>query len=166
MTQEDREGLVTIREYTVPLEAEWAQNVLAAAGICCLLPDRNVNYLYTPVTPVRVQVPAAVAEEAESVLAEMEMHRQAIGEVGASGGAESAEGPAAEEEPSAVEAIDPHDLCPVPESRLACPACGSREVEAAPPPAGVEPTVFESLVAAALGRGWVRCVACGHQWES
>jgi hypothetical protein len=163
---EDREGLVTIRQYTVPLEAEWAQNVLAAAGICCLLPDRNVNYLYTPVTPVRVQVPASVAEEAEAVLTEMEMHRRGVGEVEAPESAAAAEGPSVEEQPDAVEAIDPHDLCPVPESRLVCPACGSREAEAAPPPAGVEPTVFESLVAAALGRGWVRCVACGHQWES
>jgi hypothetical protein len=163
---EDREGLVTIREYTVPLEAEWAQNVLAAAGICCLLPDRNVNYLYTPVTPVRVQVPAAVAEEAEAVLSEMEMHRHSLGEAEVPGSAEAAEGPSAEEEPAAVEAIDPHDLCPVPEPRLACPACGSREVEAAPHPAGVTPSLFESLVAAALGKGWVRCVACGHHWES
>lgn len=162
MADEEKDGLVTIREYTVPLEAEWAQNVLAAAGICCLLPDRNVNYLYTPVTPVRVQVPAAVAEEAESVLAEMEMQR-ALGETPES--AEAAEGPAADEEPASVEAIDPHDLCPVPEARLVCPACGSKEIEASDPPSGVQASMFESLVSAALGRGWVRCTACGHSFE-
>ena len=164
---EDKEGLVTIREYTVPLEAEWAQNILAAAGICCLIPDRNVNYLYTPVTPVRVQVPAAMAEEAESVLTEMEMHRQSLG------GSREVEEPEARdgaldlsEEPDLVDAIDPHDLCPVPErAPLACPTCGSGEVEAAPKPAGVEQSVFESLLSAATGRGWLRCAACGHLFE-
>lgn len=164
----ERNGnLVTIREYFVPMEAEWAQNVLAQAGICCLVPDGNLN-LSVPGTPVRLQVPAAAAEEAEAVLAEMEMHRRPLGD---GGDQEEGAGPALQAgdedaEPDAVSAIDPHDLCPLPPSAsLCCPACQSEAVEASEPPPGVKASLFEHLVSAATGKGWLRCAACGHTWE-
>ncbi len=164
----ERNGnLVTIREYFVPMEAEWAQNVLAQAGICCLVPDGNLN-LSVPGTPVRLQVPAAAAEEAEAVLAEMEMHRKPLDEGGAP---EDGAGPEPQEddedaEPDAVSAIDPHDLCPLPPSAsLCCPACQSEAVNASEPPPGVRTSLFEHLVSAATGKGWLRCAACGHTWE-
>ena len=165
----ERNGnLVTIREYFVPMEAEWARNVLAQAGICCLVPDGNLN-LSVPGTPVRLQVPAAAAEEAEAVLTEMEMHRRPLDEEGVQEDEAAEFEPGArddEAEPDAVSAIDPHDLCPLPPSAsLRCPACQSEAVEASEPPAGVKETFFEHLLSAATGKGWLRCAACGHTWE-
>ncbi|OYV98915.1 MAG: hypothetical protein B7X11_05725 [Acidobacteria bacterium 37-65-4] len=167
MADED-EGLVTIREYSVPMEADWAQNILAAAGICCLIPDRNANSLVPFPSPVRVQVPASKAEDAEEILSAMEMHRKPTREAGTRGddeGQDSLAGEGGDQEPDSVDAIDPHDLCPVPGSAPRCPACGGEEVEATTAPAGVQESFFESLVSAATGRGWVRCAACGSVWE-
>jgi len=159
MADED-EGLVTIREYSVPMEADWAQNILAAAGICCLIPDRNANSLVPFPSPVRVQVPASRAADAEEILVAMEMHRKPMSEAGP-----SEDGEESLEEPEEVAAIDPHDLCPVPGHPPHCPACGGEEVEETAAPAGVQESLFERLVSTATGRGWLRCSACGHSWE-
>ena len=164
----DDEGLVTIREYSVPMEADWAQNVLAAAGICCLIPDRNANSLAPFPSPVRVQVPASKVEDAEEILCAMEMHRKPMSEGENRENDEGQDSRAGEDEaqePDNVEAIDPHDLCPVPGHSPHCPSCGAEEVEASAAPEGVRESLFESLVSAATGRGWLRCAACGHAWE-
>lgn len=167
MADED-EGLVTIREYSVPMEADWAQNILAAAGICCLIPDRNANSLVPFPSPVRVQVPASKAEDAEEILRAMEMHRKPMSESGPREGSEDRDSPDGEgdlQEPDDVEAIDPRDLCPVPGHPLRCPSCGGKEVEATTAPAGAQESFFESLVSAATGHGWLRCATCGSVWE-
>ncbi len=162
------EDLVTIREYSVPMEADWAQNILAAAGICCLLPDRNANSLVPFPCPVRVQVPASKAEDAEEILSAMEMHRRPLSEAASrekDEGQDSLEGEDDLQEPDRVEALDPHDLCPMPGRPPRCPACGGDKVEAAAAPAGVQESFFERIVSAATGCGWLHCATCGHSWE-
>ena len=162
------DDIVTIREYSVPMEADWAQNVLAAAGICCLIPDRNANTLVPFPSPVRVQVPASKVADAEEILCAMEMHRKPFG--GPENrendeGPDSRAGEGEAQETDNVEAIDPHDLCPVPGRAPQCPACGAEEVEATAAPEGIRESLFESLVSVATGRGWLKCAACGHAWE-
>jgi hypothetical protein len=162
------ENIVTIREYSVPMEADWAQNVLAAAGICCLIPDRNANTLVPFPSPVRVQVPASKAADAEEILCAMEMHRKPFGgqdDSDSDEGQDSESEEGKDQEADRVVAIDPHDLCPVPGRGPQCPSCGAEEVEATAAPEGIRESLFESLVSAARGRGWLRCASCGHAWE-
>ena len=164
MNDERDEGFVTIREYLVPLEAEWARNVLAQAGICCFVPEGNLN-LSIPGTPVRLQVPAPVADEAEAVLEEMELHRRPLSEGDdLHGTAPGEEGDDGSEEPSEVEALDPHDLCPI---ALAppCPACGAAETASAPPPDYAGENRMTDAIKRFAGHGWYRCASCGHVWE-
>lgn len=161
MSDEREEGFVTIREYLVPLEAEWARNVLAQAGICCLVPEGNLN-LSIPGTPVRLQVLGPVADEAEAVLTEMELHRKPIGE---SDQTDDEGGEGEPEGPQEVEAMDPHDLCPVPQVPP-CPMCGTADTEATPPPEYAGENRLTDAIKRLAGHGWQRCRACGHTWES
>ena len=161
------EDIVTIREYSVPMEADWAQNVLAAAGICCLIPDRNANSLVPFPSPSayryrrqRLQMPRRFSAPwrcTGSPLAGLKLekttrariHGRAEGEV---------------QETENVEAIDPHDLCPVPGRAPQCPLAARKRWRPPPPPRASE-SLFGSLVSAATGRGWLRCASCGHAWE-
>ncbi len=165
MNNERDDGFVTIREYLVPLEAEWARNVLAQAGICCLVPEGNLN-LSIPGTPVRLQVPASVEDEAEAVLTEMELHRKPLSESdhldGTTPEEQSEEEP---EEPSEVEALDPHDLCPL-APVPPCPACGAGATAATPPPEYAGENRVTDTIKRLAGHGWFRCGACGHVWEN
>jgi len=139
--------LVTLRQYTNPWEAEWARGVLASAGICCLIPDASVSYLYNFIGPVRVQVPSSSADDAEKVLADQEFSRKLLAperEYGAEAAGEPGEGEGS---------CEP------------CPACGSETVglEPAPPPGGESPS--ERLLRALTGPdAWV-CSSCGHRWD-
>ncbi len=162
--------LVTIREYSNPWEAEWARDVLASAGICCLLPDASLNYLYNFIGAVRVQVSSSVAEEAEKILSEQEFSRRPLlqGKAALDGepGAETDVSPSesSEEAEASVDAIDPAEACPMREP-AGCPNCGSAAVVSAPAPAHAGESVLASAVKRIFGGGWKRCTACGHQWE-
>jgi hypothetical protein len=159
--EEDRnaeaQGLVTIRTYLTLMEVEWARSVLASAGLCCFVPDAVGGTL---------QVPASVAEEAERVLAGQELERGLVSETahGGEAAAREAEPDSKEEEPAAVEAVEPHDLCPAPPALL-CPACGSQAVEDTPPPKYAAESALSGAFSRFLGRGWHRCADCGHQWK-
>jgi hypothetical protein len=162
--------LVTIREYTNPWEAEWARDVLASAGICCLLPDASLNYLYNFIGAVRVQVASSVAQEAENILAEQEFSRRLTlgGKAGQELESQDPTEPVSteltEKTESPVDAIDPRDACPMREPR-GCPNCGGEEIESVSAPAHEGQSALAGVVKRFFGHGWKRCSACGHQWE-
>lgn len=165
-------GLVTIREYLYPIQAEWARNVLASAGIASVLPDTHADYLASLVKGVRVQVDQANAGEAESVLRECEFEMGA-GQVrepegDAVGGAELSDDaePTEAFEPSvqAPEVDDLNELSrgPAPKS---CPECAAGPARPTPPPDFAAESLLGAFLKRLAGRGWYRCPACGHVWE-
>ncbi len=162
--------LVTIRDYSNPWEAEWARDVLASAGICCLLPDSSVNYLYNFIGPVRVQVASSVADEAERILSEQEFSRRPILQERASmkdepcAEEEAPPGEAPEDAEAAVDAIDPSEACPMREP-AGCPNCGGAAIVSARAPAFAGESALAGAVKRLFGGGWKRCTACGHEWE-
>lgn len=165
-------GLVTIREYLYPIQAEWARNVLASVGITCVLPDTHADYLASLVKGVRVQVAEENAGEAESVLRECEFEMGAgqtrEPEAGAEGEGdlpEDAEPTAAFEPPAEVpEVSDLGELSDGPASR-ACPRCGEPRARPTPPPDYAAESLLGAFLKRLAGRGWYRCTACGKVWE-
>ncbi len=156
--------LVVVGEYVMPLEAEWARSVLASAGICCLIPDTAMSYIYPFTGLVRVQVPASREAEARALLDEMDFERGLFLEAKARGEVEEAEpGPPPEPSDDGT-AIDPHELCPTPPALL-CPSCGSGEADPCPAPAYSTDSAAGAFLKRILGHGWMRCGACGHVWE-
>ena len=162
----EAQGLVTIRTYMTVLEVEWARSVLASAGLCCFVPDAVGGTLFPMPGGIRLQVPASAAEEAERVLAGQELERGLVSGAphGGEPAAPEAEPGPTDEEPEAVEAVEPHDLCPAPPSLL-CPACGSQAVEDTPPPKYAAESALSGAFSRFLGRGWHRCADCGHEWK-
>lgn len=164
------EELVILREYASPMEAEWARTLLASAGICCLIPDSNFNYLVTPVVPIRVQVPASKKDEAEAILQEQELHLHLLNQgehPPQAGENEEGQGPSEalpEFEAEVAGVVDPHDLCPVPPPIL-CPACGADEADPSPPPDYAAVSALGDLLNRLSGHGWFRCGSCGAVWE-
>lgn len=47
----------------------------------------------------------------------------------------------------------------------ACPSCGGREVEATDPPPYAAESALGAFFKHFVGRGWHRCLGCGHVWE-
>ena len=161
--------LVTIRKYTNPWEAEWARDVLASAGICCLLPDSSLNYLYNFIGAVRVQVSSSVADEAEKILSEQEFSRRPLlqrkgGVTDMSSEAEASPTESPEEADASVDAIDPGEACPMREPE-GCPNCGGTAVVSTHAPAFAGESALAGAVKRLFGGGWKRCTACGHEWE-
>ena len=162
------EDLVTIREYLYPIQAEWARNVLASAGIACALPDRHADYLASLTKGVRVQVEKDSAAEAESILKECEF------EMGAGQTRSHAEYAGEDELPQDAEPTEPSggtsemahlgDLASglLPQS---CPRCGESKARPAPPPDYAAESLLGAFLKRLAGRGWYRCPSCGHVWE-
>lgn len=166
-------GLVTIREYLYPIQAEWARNVLASAGIPCVLPDHHADYLASLVKGVRVQVDEGNAEEAEGILKECEFEMGGgqvrepgtlpEGEEDLPEGAEPSE--SFEPPPGEPEVADLGDLAAgLPPQ--ACPSCGEAKTRPAPPPDYAAESLLGAFLKRLAGRGWFRCTGCGHVWEA
>jgi hypothetical protein len=166
-------SLVTIREYLYPIQAEWAHNVLASVGIACTLPDSHADYLASLVKGVRVQVAQENAGEAESVLGECEFEmgagqtREHLAEYAAEGEIPDDAEPTEQFEPQegAPDVADLGDLAAglAPKS---CPQCAQGKARPTPPPEYAAESLLSAFLKRLAGRGWYRCPACGHIWET
>jgi hypothetical protein len=170
--QDGEDGIITIREYLYPIQAEWARNILAAVGIPSILPDHHADYLASLTKGVRVQVPQENADEAEAILKECEFeigvgqtveHAQYAGEDELPEDTEPLEPPEASVE--GLEAPNLGDLVSgfVPRS---CPRCEGAGARPAPPPDYAAESLLGAFLKRLAGHGWYRCPKCGHTWES
>ena len=130
-------GLVTVRSFRDPIDAELAKSLLESQGIRAFVFDQyftGINWLYSlALGGVKVKVDEGDLESAREALRSSE-----------------------DAELDAAPESDDADVCP---------ACGSREIEAAPIQ---RVSKFASLwigLPIPLGRGVDRCRSCGHTWK-
>ncbi len=164
----DPDALVTIRTYLSPVEAEWAQAILASAGVCSFIPDRNVNFGFNFIGGVRLQVPASKSDEAEEILSQSEFEQHnLLSEHSVEDSSGVGEDEQIDETASdlPVDAVDPEDVCQMGREPELCPACGSDEVGATVPPDYVVESQLKTLLRHFRGHGWLKCNACGHTWD-
>jgi hypothetical protein len=150
----DPDLLVTIREFTDPIKANFVQSVLTSAGIPALLLDTHGEASF-----IRCQVPAGDRLDAETILSKM---FEDLGQPTTAEGHQVA--PASTARPPRPTAF--WNGTPGRSSAGKCPDCGSATVDWGPAPDHAREPFLNRLMKRLQGRGWLRCNRCGRTWRS